>query len=172
MLFDAERVCLGSLTVISEQASSFLMAQIGEWLEEGKGAFWKCGCLGLPVPEEGKASWGTGEQHPQHPALDSGTTRTLSQGVWEHWCWHPGPRAWAKAQLSPTAEQGLSSAQQGVVCSEACPKYLGNIKKEAIKAPSSWLPACWLTAALSAAGGELCSAAKPCWGHGALCHPP
>lgn len=70
MLFDAERVCLGSLAVISEQASFFLMAQMGEWLEEGKEAFWKCGCLGLHVPEEGKASWGTGEQHPQHPALD------------------------------------------------------------------------------------------------------
>lgn len=52
------------------------------------------------------------------------------------------------------------------------PNISENIKKEAIKAPSSWLPACWLTAALSAAGGELCSAAKPCWGHGALCHPP
>lgn len=51
------------------------------------------------------------------------------------------------------------------------PNISENIKKEAIKAPSSWLPACWLTAALSAARGELCSAAKPCWGHGALCHP-
>lgn len=34
-----------------------------------------------------------------------------------------------QAQLGPTAEQGLSSAQRGVVCSEACPKYLGKNKK-------------------------------------------
>lgn len=34
-----------------------------------------------------------------------------------------------QAQLGPTAEQGLSSAQRGAVCSEACPKYLGKNKK-------------------------------------------
>lgn len=53
------------------------------------------------------------------------------------------------------------------------PNISERIKKEAIKAPSSWLPVCWLTAAPTAAGGELCSAARPRWGHGAPpCHPP
>lgn len=113
--------------------------------------------------------WGAA---PPAPSPGFGTTRTLSQGVWERWCWHPGPRAWARLSSAPLQSRGSAQRSKELFAVRHVPNISENIKKEAIKAPSSWLPACWLTAALSAAGGELCSAAKPCWGHGALCHPP
>lgn len=70
--------------------------------------------LGCLSRGQGRHHGVPGEQHPQHPALSSGTTGTLSQGVWERWCWHPGPRAssWAgSAQPHCRAGAQLSAAR-------------------------------------------------------------
>lgn len=55
--------------------------------------------VGLPVPGPGKApQGGRGEEHPQHPAVGSSVTRTLSGDAREHQRLHPQPRAFFRAR--------------------------------------------------------------------------
>lgn len=76
-------------------------------------------------------------------------------------------------RLSSAPLRSRGSAQRSeLLAVRRVPNISERIKKEAIKAPCSWLPVCRLTAAPAAAGGELCPAAEPCWGHGAPRDPP
>lgn len=73
---------------------------------------------------------------------------------------------------APLQSRGSAQHSEELFAVRHVPSISERIKKEAIKAPSSWLPVCWLTTAPTAARGKLCSAAKPCWAHGAPpCHP-
>lgn len=124
----------------------------------------------------GCLSWGQGrhhgvpgEQHPQHPALSSGTTGDPQSGCLGALVLASRATSLFLGRLSSAPLQSRGSAQRSeeLFAVKRVPNISERIKKEAIKAPSSWLPACWLTGAPAAAGGELRSAAKACWGHGA-----
>lgn len=63
-------VHLGSPAMILKWVQSFLMSPMGEVLEEGKKAFWKCVCDQAACPGAGEVSWDLGgTKHHQHQAL-------------------------------------------------------------------------------------------------------
>lgn len=125
--------------------------------------------LGCLVPGAGKASWGTGGATPAAPSPELGYNQDPQSGCLGALVLASRATSLFLGRLSSAPLQSRGSAQRSeeLFAVKHVPNISERIKKEAIKAPSSWLPACWLTAAPAAAGGELRSAAKACWGHGA-----